>query len=387
MNQVPDIQKLLLKFVKNDCTSQEIATIIKYVKQSKGTDILPNFNEVMQLFEEIPDIEPKRAQTMYQNILKTAKYEKRRSSTRRIWRYAAAAVVVGIMASTYFFRDRVLNNDIIAPSATIVNHDIHPGTDKATLTLETGETISLEKNTSIQTQNATSNGEQIIYNNSTSRELVYNHLTIPRGGQFQLSLADGTRVWLNSETQLKYPVSFTDGESRQVELIYGEAYFEVSHSSKHKGAKFKLLHNQQEIEVLGTEFNVKAYKNESNVYTTLVEGKVEVSYQNKTQNLIPGQQSNVNVFTNTLTVSTVNLKTEVSWKDGIFSFKEKSLKEIMASLSRWYDVDVVFENKSLEKVQFNGVLRKHQNIEDIMSVIMSSSLDNYEIIDKTIILK
>ncbi|MCK0115238.1 FecR family protein [Gelidibacter sp. F63206] len=387
MNQVPDIQKLLLKFVKNDCTSQEIATIIKYVKQTKGTDNLPNFNEVMQLFEEIPDIEPKRAQTMYQNILKTAKHEKRRSSTRRIWRYAAAAVVVGIMASTYFFRDRVLNNDIIAPSATIVRHNIHPGTDKATLTLETGETISLEKNTSIQTQNATSNGEQIIYNNSTSRELVYNHLTIPRGGQFQLSLADGTRVWLNSETQLKYPVSFTDGESRQVELMYGEAYFEVSHSSKHKGAKFKLLHNQQEIEVLGTEFNVKAYKHESNIYTTLVEGKVAVNYQNKTQNLVPGQQSNVNVFTNTLTVSTVNLKTEVSWKDGIFSFKEKSLKEIMASLSRWYDVDVVFENKSLEKVQFNGVLRKHQNIEDILSVIMSSSFDNYEIIDKTIILK
>lgn len=387
MNQVPDIQKLLLKFIKNDCTSQEIATIIKYLKQTTGTDNLPNFNEVIQLFEEIPDIEPKRAQTMYQNILKTAKHEKRRTSTRRIWRYAAAAVVVGIMASTYFFRDRVFNIDILVPSVTIVNHNVHPGTDKATLTLETGETISLEKNTSFQTQNASSNGEQIIYNNSTSRELVYNHLTIPRGGQFQLSLADGTRVWLNSETQLKYPVSFTDGESRQVELIYGEAFFEVSHSSKHKGAKFKLLHNQQEIEVLGTEFNVKAYKNESNVYTTLVEGKVAVNYQNKTQNLIPGQQSNVNVFTNTLTVSTVNVKTEVSWKDGIFSFKEKSLKEIMASLSRWYDVDVVFENKSLEKVQFNGVLRKHQNIEDIMSVIMSSSLDNYEIIDKTIILK
>src|SRR5690606_40703343 len=123
----------------------------------------------------------------------------------------------------------------------------------------------LEKGDSIQTHNAISNGEEIIYNNNTSRQLVYNYLTIPRGGQFQLTLSDGTRVWLNSETQIKYPVSFTDGESRQVELVYGEAYFEVSHSTEHKGSDFIVYNQNQEVQVLGTEFNIKAYKDDSNI--------------------------------------------------------------------------------------------------------------------------
>lgn len=385
MNPTPDIKKLLQKFVENDCTPEEIETIITFVKQTDEVYDFPEFNEVLQQFVKIPDMDQQKAQNIYHNILKAGKHKKRAVSLRKIWHYAAAAVIVGIMTSTYLLRDNIFNNTIEISTPKVANINIQPGTDKATLTLETGATISLEKNISFQTQNATSNGEQIIYNNNTSRELVYNHLTIPRGGEFQLTLADGTRVWLNSETQLKYPVSFTDGESRQVELVYGEAYFDVSSSTFHKGAKFKVLHNQHEIIVSGTEFNVRSYKDESNIYTTLVEGKVAVNYQNKTRNLIPGQQSEVNMLTNTLNVSIVNVKTEISWKDGIFSFKEKSLKEIMASLSRWYDVDVVFKNKSLETVKFNGTLRKQQNIEEILAVIMSNSIINYEIVENTII--
>lgn len=387
MKQIPDIQKLFQKFVKNECTPAEIEILIAYIKQTKETDHLPDFGEVLQQFNEVPDMGSQRAQTIYLTILKTAKREKRAATIKQTWRYAAAAVIVGIMASTYVLRDTLFNINIETPSPAIVNHNIQPGTDKATLTLGTGEIVTLEKNTSFQTQNASSNGTELIYINSTSHQLVYNYLTIPRGGQFQLTLADGTRVWLNSETQLKYPISFADGESRQVELLYGEAYFEVSSSINHKGANFKVLHNQQEIQVLGTQFNIRAYKDETNIYTTLVEGKVAVSYHDNTQNLIPAQQSQVDILTNTLSVATVNVETETSWKDGVFSFKEKSLKEIMTSLSRWYDMEVIFQNKSLETVKFNGVLRKYQTIEEILPVIMSSSINNYEIVGDTIILK
>lgn len=387
MNQTSDIKKILQKFVKNNCTPEEIELLIAHIKHTENADNLPGFHEVLQPFEQIPDLNPQRSQYIYQTILKTAKREKRITLIKKTWRYSAAAVIIGIMVSTYVLKDTLFDASIETPSQVIVKHTIQPGTDKATLTLGTGEIVTLEKNASLQIQNASSNGKTIIYNNNTSRELVYNHLTIPRGGQFQLILADGTRVWLNSETQLKYPVSFPDGESRQVELIYGEAYFEVSPSSKHKGAKFKVFHKQQEIQVLGTEFNIKAYRDEPNIYTTLVEGKVAVNFQDKTQNLSPGQQLNINTLTDILHVSTVNVNTEVSWKDGIFSFKEKTLKEIMTSLARWYNVDVVFENSSLEKVRFNGVLRKHQNIEEILTIIMSSSINSYEIIGDTIILK
>ena len=148
-------------------------------------------------------------------------------------------------------------------------------------------------------------------------------------------LSDGTKVWLNSESQLKYPVAFNDGETRQVELVYGEAYFDVSPSTAHKGARFKVFNQSQEVEVLGTEFNIKAYKDETNIYTTLVEGKVAISAAGKNQILKPNQQSNLNLETGSIEITTVDVYNETTWIDGIFSFENKPLKEILKVLSRW----------------------------------------------------
>ncbi|MDO5980350.1 FecR family protein [Flavivirga spongiicola] len=303
----------------------------------------------------------------------------------KYYKYAVAASIILMVGLTIF-----LNRDEDTSQfqdSIIVNNQIQTGTDKAILTLENGEEVTLIKGNSFQTPHATSNGKEITYNNNTSLELVYNYLTVPRGGKFHLTLSDSTEVWLNSESQLKYPVSFTDGNSRQVELVYGEAYFDVSSSTNHKGADFKVFHNKQEVEVLGTEFNIKAYKDETNIYTTLVEGKVVINAANKSKVLSPTEQANLDITSNSISITTVNVYNEISWKDDVFSFNEKSLKEIMVSLSRWYDMEVVFENKSLEEIKFVGVLRKHQSIEEILTYIMSSSINNYEIHDKTIILK
>jgi hypothetical protein len=307
------------------------------------------------------------------------------------WKYtSAAAILILALASTYFLRDTIFNNPIDNKTPVIVNNKIEKGTDKATLTLEDGSIVILEKGSTYQAKNANSNGEQIIYDtpNNTASEIAYNYLTIPRGGEFFVQLSDGTRVWLNSETQLKYPVAFIEGETRQVELLYGEAYFDVSPSTAHNGATFKVFNKAQEIEVLGTEFNIKAYKDETNIYTTLVEGKVVVSTSQLKQVLKPDQQSNLNLTNNNISIATVNTYSETSWKDGIFSFKGKPLKEIMKVLSRWYDIDVVFVNKSQENIPFKGVLGKDQNIEEILSAIKSASIINtYEINEKTILIK
>jgi hypothetical protein len=302
-----------------------------------------------------------------------------------IWRYAAAAVIIGVLASTFIFKDEIFNSQ---PTVPAIVDTIEAGTNKATLTLENGQEVPLIKGTSYQTQNASSNGEAIIYTNNTSRQLVYNYLTIPRGGQFQLTLSDGTKVWLNSETQLKYPVSFTDGESRQVELVYGEAYFDVSPSSDHQGADFKVYHHNQEVQVLGTEFNIKAYKDETNIYTTLVEGKVAVKYEGKSQNLKPNQQSNYNVLNNALSVVEVDVYNETSWREGVFSFDGKSLKEIMTVLSRWYDVDVQFNNTAIQSEEFVGVLGKNQNLDSILSNIKNFGvIKDYQISNRKVILE
>ncbi|MDD7885419.1 FecR family protein [Flavivirga sp. 57AJ16] len=307
----------------------------------------------------------------------------------RFWAYGVAASVVLLVSISIAFVFNNINETPSFEAPIIVNNNIEVGTNKATLTLEDGSAVTLEKGTDYQTANITSNGEEIIYrNNQKAVTNNYNTLTIPRGGQFYILLSDGTKVWLNSESQLKYPVAFKDGETRQVELVYGEAYFDVSPSTDHKGAKFKVLNQSQEVEVLGTEFNIKAYKDEANVYTTLVEGKVAVSTADKNQILVPNQQSNLNLETHTISLAMVDVYNETTWKDGIFSFENKSLKDILKVLSRWYDMDVVIENMVQTEERFIGTFNKSNSIEDILIAIKSTNfINNYEINDKTLTIK
>lgn len=309
----------------------------------------------------------------------------------RWFKYAAAAILVGIVTTTFVFRNNFFTNPVeVAPVIVETNNRIETGTDKATLTLEDGSVVVLKNGNSFHTQNATSNGKEIVYKTAQQKQtkIAYNYLTIPRGGQFFIKLSDGTQVWLNSESQLKFPVAFVDGEIRQVELVYGEAYFDVSPSTLHKGSKFKVFNKSQEVEVIGTEFNIKAYKDETNVFTTLVEGKVDVNIANKKQRLIPNQQLNLNTKTNATVINSVDVYDEIAWKQGVFSFKRKSLEDIMKVLSRWYDLDVKFTNPELKKSGFNGIVGKDQKIEDILETIKSYGvIKEYEIKNKTVILK
>lgn len=325
-----------------------------------------------------------------------AKYQEKnrkpvfRLSKKTLFKYVAAAMVTSLLAVTFLYKDKIFNKPTEIPA--VVKNDIEnikPGTDKATLTLGDGSKIALEKGSPIKTQNAHINGGEIIYKDSKQNpsKLVYNYLTIPRGGQFVIKLSDGTKVWLNSASQLKFPVAFIEGASRDVELVYGEAYFEVSKSTEHKGAHFQVYNKDQKVEVMGTEFNIKAYHDESNVYTTLVNGKVNVETGNKKLRLSPNQQLNLDLKNNTSIIKTVNAYNEISWKDGVFSFKGKPLKEIMKVISRWYDVDVIFVNKKLENVQFKGSLDKKQSLEEILSIMKSTTIDSYEIKDKTLMIK
>ncbi len=319
-------------------------------------------------------------------ILPSPKSRKLRTA---VFKYVAAASVLLIVALTVFLNKHD-ENDSQFIDTEIVDTAIKPGTDKATLTLANGEQVPLEKGTLFQTQNVDSDGEKITYtpNNKRTKEFVYNYLTIPRGGQFFITLSDGTKVWLNSESQLKYPVSFIDGVDRKVELVYGEAYFDVSPSIKHRGTKFIVLNESQEVEVLGTEFNIKAYKDEPTISTTLAEGKVSVKSLLNTQIIKPGEQTVLNLDDNTITISEVNVYNEISWKDGVFSFEQKPLDEIMKVLSRWYDVQVVFENDNIKETTFTGVLGKKQKVKNILLTLKTlSTIKDYEINDKTITLK
>ena len=329
-------------------------------------------------------------------LLKYIEMEKKRRIKRITLNYFKyAAVILVCVGVGYILKNIILDNTIdekkenTKPPLT-VSSIIEIGTDKAILTLEDGSNIDLEKGKALRTKNLQSNGEELIYDSSTSEntEIAYNFLTIPRGGQFQLKLSDGTSVWLNSESRMKYPVAFQKGKTREVELVYGEAYFEVSSSKLHDGAIFKVLNSSQVIEVLGTEFNLKAYRDETNVYTTLVEGKVVINTSLDKKILAPNQQSTLDINNNSIVVRPVNVNDEISWRKGLFSFKSKSLEEIAKVLSRWYDVDIFFSRPELKNVKFNGVLRKDETIEEILNNILTTNyIKDYEVKDKRITLK
>ena len=385
------IKELLNKFILNKCSKEETEQVIAYLQRIKKPDELPSVEEIIKLLDEKPVMAEGDANRIYTNIQAIAKAQEKKVRRKHtyFWRYAAAAITVGVLTTAYFLRDHLLNPSVDTTPVIVNTNTIVPGTDKATLTLANGEHVSLAKGSSFKTQHVDSDGEKIIYSGDANptTEITYNYLTIPRGGQFYVVLSDSTQVWLNSESQLKYPVSFKEGETRQVELVYGEAYFEVSPSINHKGAKFKVINKSQEVEVLGTEFNIKAYKDETNIYTTLVEGKVEVSMPVTKQILMPNQQLNLDLNTDNIIVAEIDVQPEISWKRGIFTFKGKPLKDIMKVIARWYDVDVVFVNKDLESVQFRGILNKDQSIEEVLSIMKSNSINNYRINNKTIILE
>ncbi|MFV0564939.1 MAG: FecR family protein [Flavobacteriaceae bacterium] len=304
-------------------------------------------------------------------------------TTRKImWQWAVAASVIGVLLVVFIRHNKIEENNGGQPNDKVVGA-IEIGTDKAVLTLGDGKQIALESGKTFKTQHAESNGETLIYKIAKAAKAEYNYLSIPRGGQFHIKLSDGTQVWLNSETYLKYPVTFIEGKPREVELIHGEAYFSVT-----KGTRFKVLNANQEVQVLGTEFNIKAYRDENTIYTTLVEGSVEVKALKNTEKLKPNQQSKFNISSETISVSTIDVYNETSWKDGVFSFENMPLKDIMGVLSRWYDIDVVFENRDLMPQEFIGVLSKDQPIEEILKTIQNFGIiKSYQIHNKTVVLK
>tara|TARA_R110000764_G_scaffold103065_1_gene188683 strand:- start:21528 stop:22697 length:1170 start_codon:yes stop_codon:yes gene_type:complete len=383
-------KELIIKFLTRQASAAELDMLAVWLQDARNQHLFNDYIQTNYAIEhEMRQFDANNLKNRLQQLMDEEIKAVKLKKIRKIISYAAAAVVTGLLVTGYFLKDNIFSKTV-ETNTRIISNNINIGSEKATLTLEDGTQVALEKGNTYQTPNASSNGEVIVYGADKSDEAkeVYNILTIPRGGQFHLVLSDGTAVWLNSESQLRYPVNFIRGQIRKVELVYGEGYFAVSPSTEHAGSKFIVSNQSQEIEVLGTEFNIKAYKEEANIYTTLVEGKVLINTTNSKRELEPSQQANLNLNDNSIAIATVNVYNEISWKDGVFSFRKKPLVEIMKVLSRWYDMDVNFENPELEKAGFNGVLGKDQNIEDILNTIKNFGvIKDYEIINKTILLK
>lgn len=360
------------------------------LKELKKTDLFEQTDKDY-IFENINNPEKRRQRKLLSRQINKKRGWKNVQKTigvpvdkTLIWKYAAAAVIV--FGTLFYFAQHDSVNKIENTIAS-GKSAISPGTDKAILVLGNGKTIVLGNGNTYKGNGVTTNDKSVTYSDNDA-VIAYNSLIIPRAGQFSLLLADGTKVRLNSETQLKFPNRFIDGKPRSVELVYGEAYFEVSPSSAHKGSHFNVKTKGQNVEVLGTQFNIKAYKDEVNLVTTLKEGKVAIDYADKKEELRPGQQSIVNSVTSSLMITPVNVDTELAWLNDQFVFDNLTLEDIVKVLSRWYDVDFIIKSETIKNEKFKGQFSKNQNLEVILQLIKTTNqIRTYEIKEKTIIFR
>lgn len=321
-----------------------------------------------------------------------------RKSMLRFRIAAAAAVLIIAMTAVFFYRN--YNHDA---GAQTVKNDINPGKNKAVLTLANGQKISLTDALNGQlaqqagvTISKTANG-QLIYQaapNASGKNMTeYNTIEAPRGGQWQVILPDGSKVFLNASSSLKYPVSFAAKE-RKVELK-GEAYFEISHNKK---SPFRVIAKGQTVEVLGTHFNIMSYDDEKAVKTTLLSGSVKVSSnggrtagantaKSAVESLIlkPGEQAQVSPG-NMKIIHDVDLEDVLAWKNGYFKFNE-NLRSIMTKVSRWYDVEVVYETQPDPEFKFKGEISRDKNISELLNMLDYTGNVHFKIEGRRVIVK
>jgi ferric-dicitrate binding protein FerR (iron transport regulator) len=284
-------------------------------------------------------------------------------------RPAAAAVLIVATAGLFLFRN-TKNHPLTPVSPTVAAHrkDIPPGGNKAVLTLADGQQIALTDapNGAIrQYDNLTikkeSNGRlsYVVSNKTGTSPNATNTISTPRGGQYEVTLPDGTKVWLNALSSLSFPLSFS-GSQRQVRLT-GEAYFEVAPDKTHP---FLVETSHTEVHVLGTSFNIKSYSDETTTTTTLVTGAVKVASGHKEHILQPGQQS-IADQQGSFAVAPANIEEAIAWKDGYFVFHNSGIRDIMRQASRWYDVNIQYEVNT-EDLQFGGRISRFSNISELL---------------------
>lgn len=271
---------------------------------------------------------------------------------------------------------------------------VEPGTKKAMLLLDNGRYIPLDNKSSgtISLDNkkevAQLDKGEIVYNQENGlkkgkvKETVYNTLIIPRGGEYRLTLSDGTRIWLNSETEIRYPVEFS-GDVRELRLVKGELYLEVARNDKM--AFVVSLNDSVKVKVLGTHFNINAYEDEPVVRTTLLEGSVEVSSGSATSLILkPGEQSRFDKGSGHNEIALVNVEEVVAWKNGDFFFDNENLESIMKKLSRWYDVPVRFKDERLKQIQFYGIIKRQEKINAILEMLELTKAVEFKVVDGVI---
>lgn len=311
----------------------------------------------------------------YQEFAGRVKWAKHRKRTLALYRYVAAVVLLFVLSgSFYFFHDT--KDESIA-----FVQKIQPGSCKAILTEPDGTKIDISDTTFL----AFVQKSVMSRKNEEEKEVVetlYHTITIPRGGEYDLLLSDGSRLRMNSESEIRVPVTFEKGQ-REV-FMKGEIYFDIVRDSL---APFVVHTHQGDIRVLGTSFNVRDYQDENFLETTLVNGKVAFEREGNYSYLKPGEQLRLNKEDGKTTVETVDVLLYCSWKDGRFVFEKQRLEVIMNTIARWYNINVFYESSSVKDILFTGNIKRYSDLEQVVNMLKLINKIDIEIKDRNVFVR
>lgn len=384
MNRHLRISKLIAESVGGDIGNDSQEELDSWLNESP---------ENLELFNKIKeDKNFKEWEDIYYRFREKQSWKKmepklKKGRSRNIWTIAAKfAAVMLLPLAIYLLFQLKKQQKVIEQPVTVAQFE--PGKPKALLLLDNGESLELENRDTLVNLDAGSTDIRIVDNKieytnriKGKRKTQYNTIQIPHRGEFFLVLSDGTKVWLNASTTMKYPVNFDD-KTREVELT-GEAYFEV-HPDAEK--PFIVKTNSVKVEVLGTHFNVKAYPDDALSQTTLSQGKVKVISEDKELVLLPDQQANYILEGNQLSVKNVDASVFTSWKDGKFMYVDESISYILNDLRKWYDFEDLYENESLKGVRFSVNVNRYENLNEFLKIIEATGKMKFKIEGEKIII-
>ncbi|MET0393738.1 MAG: FecR domain-containing protein [Chitinophagaceae bacterium] len=379
------LQYLLLRFLEDKATDSERAQFFHYLSQENDDEGWTELMEELLLVgPEMKDYDRAKWQPVIDEVIKrNAVPAAAQAPVRRIGffrRYGWWAAAVLLLAVAGFFLLDQPSRTGTPGKATLSQlpggNDIMPGNNKAILTLSSGKAIVLDnaaKGKLAEEGNAEAiklEDGRVVYRADDNRdgEIVFNTMSTPRGGQYRLTLPDGTEVWLNAASSITYPTSFTGSERRVT--ITGEVYFEVA---KNAAMPFRVKANDVTVEVLGTHFNINAYRDEALLKTTLLEGSVKIISRNASGLLSPGQQAHVNDKGNIRLVQGANTEEAMAWKNGKFYFDGADIQSIMRQVARWYDVKISYE-KQVPHGHYKGKPSRNLTLLQMLKVFEYSGL-------------
>lgn len=408
MNEVNSrLEYLLDRYADKTASITEEAELFSLIEEDRHDD---HFKQILlKKFESekgITELNREKWQAVFDKVWEETGDRKRERAvvypiskkTRTVqWRSIAAAAVIFIIigAGLFYFTNKNENKSLAIEKVTPVNDIVPPNSVNAVLTLSNGQKIILDSagNGMLAQQGAVSvmklaNG-QIVYNpqagNIPHGEIMYNTLSNPAGSKaVNITLADGSRVWLNSESSLHYPTTFT-GKERRVEIT-GEAYFEVAHNAV---MPFHVNVKGVDVQVLGTHFNVNGYDEENFIKTTLLEGSVKITKGFVSKVIKPGEQAQIengdNHSTPKIVVQTVDLSEVTAWKNGRFYFSNTDLETIMRQLARWYNVEVIYKDKISDHYTVN--VSREVPVSQLFKFIEMSGGVHFDIVGKKIVVR